>query len=112
MDEYRGLMEDSFNAISGLVFNVTRLVVDKDTQQIAARIEFSGVPVRKYAGVEPNGNEVRFCRACVLLVGRRADSPRCDCHRLGDVQVTATGLGTMRHTRELTLPGDLIARTK
>lgn len=58
--EYRMLMEDSFSAISGLVFKVRHLVVDKERQQLAVRIEFSGTPVKEYAGVEPNGKAVNF----------------------------------------------------
>ncbi|KAB5578891.1 hypothetical protein GE09DRAFT_1091405 [Coniochaeta sp. 2T2.1] len=60
VDEYRKVMEDSFDAISGLSFDVRDLVVDDDRQQIFSRIEFTGVPVRSYAGVEPNGRTVRF----------------------------------------------------
>lgn len=53
-------MEDSFEAISGLVFNVRDLIVDEERQQICSRIEFTGTPVRSYAGAEPNGRSVRF----------------------------------------------------
>ncbi|KAB5549463.1 hypothetical protein GE09DRAFT_174932 [Coniochaeta sp. 2T2.1] len=65
VDEYRQLMEDSFDAISGLSFDVRDLVVDNDRQQIFSRIEFTGVPVRSYVGVEPNGRTVRFAEHAI-----------------------------------------------
>ncbi len=34
--------------------------MNAETQQIAARIEFSGTPVRTYAGVGPSGGQVHF----------------------------------------------------
>lgn len=60
LDEYRKLMEDSFSAIQGLAFKIRHLVVDKARQRLAVRIEFSGTPVAKYSGVEPNGKAVAF----------------------------------------------------
>jgi predicted ester cyclase len=60
LDEYRMLMEDSFSAIQGLIFKVRHLVVDKAAQRLAVRIEFSGTPVKEYAGVEPSGTAVTF----------------------------------------------------
>ena len=65
LDEYRGLMEDSFEAISGLFFNVRDLIVDEGRQQICSRIEFAGTPVRSYAGVEPDGRRVRFAEHAI-----------------------------------------------
>jgi len=65
IDEYRGLMEDSFEAISGLVFSVRDLIVDEERQQICSRIEFTGTPVRSYAGAEPNGRPVRFAEHAI-----------------------------------------------
>jgi predicted ester cyclase len=60
IDEYRGLMKASLEAIPGLVFNVRRLVADAGRQQLCARIEFKGTPVKSYAGAEPNGRPVEF----------------------------------------------------
>jgi predicted ester cyclase len=65
IDEYRSLMEDSFEAISGLVFGVRDLIVDEERQQICSRIEFTGTPVRSYAGVEPTGKPVKFAEHAI-----------------------------------------------
>lgn len=60
IDEYRGLMEDSQEAISGLTFNIHTTIVNQKTQQLAARIEFTGTPAREWAGAKPNGKPVEF----------------------------------------------------
>ncbi|KAI8211378.1 hypothetical protein K4K54_000058 [Colletotrichum sp. SAR 10_86] len=58
--EYIPLISDSQDAIQNLHFHVEELFVDEDTQQIAARLEFTGTPVREWGGAKPNGNSVRF----------------------------------------------------
>jgi predicted ester cyclase len=63
-------MEDSFEVISGLVFSVRDLIVDDERQQIFSRIEFTGTPVRPYAGVEPNGRPVRFAEHAIYWLDR------------------------------------------
>ncbi|KAJ7484079.1 hypothetical protein B0H11DRAFT_1723087 [Mycena galericulata] len=60
LDEYRMLMEDSFDAISGLRFNLRYIIVDAQKQQIAARLDFAGTPVKEYAGAQPTGRSVQF----------------------------------------------------
>ncbi|OIW23759.1 SnoaL-domain-containing protein [Coniochaeta ligniaria NRRL 30616] len=70
LDEYRKLMEDSFEAISGLTFRVRDLIVDEERQQVCTRIEFTGTPVRSYAGVEPNGRSVRFAEHAIYWLDR------------------------------------------
>ncbi|KAK4150474.1 hypothetical protein C8A00DRAFT_46134 [Chaetomidium leptoderma] len=60
VEQYRGLMEDSLDAISGLFFDIHTLVVDETRQQLAARLEFTGTPVKPYARGVPNGREVAF----------------------------------------------------
>lgn len=54
------MIESSFDDIRGLHFSVEELVVDDDSAQIAARLGFTGLPVRSFRGIEPTGKEVRF----------------------------------------------------
>ncbi|TEA14820.1 hypothetical protein C8034_v002643 [Colletotrichum sidae] len=58
--EYIPLISDSQEAIRDLRFDIQELLVDDATQQIAARLEFTGTPVREWGGAKPNGHEVRF----------------------------------------------------
>ncbi|KAM5345976.1 hypothetical protein ACJ41O_011837 [Fusarium nematophilum] len=58
--EYITLITDGQGAIKGLHFDIQDVVVDNRTGQIAARLEFTGVPVGKWANAEPNGKSVRF----------------------------------------------------
>ncbi|KAF3800920.1 hypothetical protein GCG54_00010193 [Colletotrichum gloeosporioides] len=58
--EYIPLISDSQDAIQNLHFHIEELLVDKETQQIAARLEFTGTPVREWGGAKPNGNSVKF----------------------------------------------------
>ncbi|KAH7008896.1 SnoaL-like polyketide cyclase-domain-containing protein [Ilyonectria destructans] len=60
MDEYRGLIESSFEEIQGLRFTIANLVADEEAQRIAARLEFSGRPVTEFRGIQPTGKEVNF----------------------------------------------------
>ncbi|KAF4822453.1 hypothetical protein CGCSCA5_v002539 [Colletotrichum siamense] len=58
--EYIPLISDSQDAIQNLHFHIEELLVDEETQQIAARLEFTGTPVREWGGAKPNGNSVKF----------------------------------------------------
>ncbi|KAK2773915.1 SnoaL-like polyketide cyclase [Colletotrichum kahawae] len=58
--EYIPLISDSHDAIQSLHFHVEELLADEETQQIAARLEFTGTPVREWGGAEPNGKWVKF----------------------------------------------------
>lgn len=53
-------MEDAQEAIPDMIFQVVDLIVDEDKQQVAARLEFTGTPVKNWEDVEPNGKEVNF----------------------------------------------------
>ncbi|KAL8372454.1 hypothetical protein RB595_001994 [Gaeumannomyces hyphopodioides] len=54
--EYGGLMEDAQQAIEGLTFAIHTLLADEDGQRLAVRLEFAGVPRKRWAGsVEPSG---------------------------------------------------------
>ncbi|KAM3497058.1 hypothetical protein MY10362_009575 [Beauveria mimosiformis] len=58
--QYRGLIESSFDEISGLRFTIERLIVNEETQQVAARLAFTGVPTKNFRGIAPTGNPVSF----------------------------------------------------
>ncbi|KAI0016312.1 SnoaL-domain-containing protein [Xylariomycetidae sp. FL0641] len=60
LDQYRQLMKDAFAAIDGIEFALHTVIADEATQRVAARIEFHGTPVAKFAGVEANGRSVSF----------------------------------------------------
>ncbi|GJN84454.1 hypothetical protein PLIIFM63780_008011 [Purpureocillium lilacinum] len=60
IDEYRLMIESSFDEIRGLHFSIEDIIVDDETQQIAARIGFTGVPGKAFRGIAPTGKEVRF----------------------------------------------------
>ena len=60
LQQYQGLMEDAQDAIPDIVFDVADLIVDEDRQQVAARLEFTGTPVKTWAGMKPNGTAVHF----------------------------------------------------
>ncbi|KAL8399565.1 hypothetical protein RB594_000091 [Gaeumannomyces avenae] len=54
--EYGGLMEDAQQAIEGLSFAIHTLLADEGAQRLAVRLEFAGVPRKRWAGsVEPSG---------------------------------------------------------
>ncbi|ROW11796.1 hypothetical protein VPNG_04972 [Cytospora leucostoma] len=57
---YQRLMQDAQEAIPDMIFHVAELIVDEERQMLAARLEFTGTPVRTWAGVEPNGKGVDF----------------------------------------------------
>ncbi|ATY64104.1 polyketide cyclase [Cordyceps militaris] len=59
-DAYREMIESSFDDISGLRFTIERLVVNEEAQQVAARLGFTGVPIREFRGIAATGNAVRF----------------------------------------------------
>ncbi|KAF5597641.1 polyketide cyclase [Fusarium pseudoanthophilum] len=58
--EYIYLISESQDAIQGLYFDIQDLIVDKDAGRVAARLEFTGIPVKTWAGAEPNGKSVKF----------------------------------------------------
>ena len=60
LDEYREMIESSFDEISGLHFAVVDIVTNAQTQQIAAQLGFRGKPVKPFRGVQPNGRGVKF----------------------------------------------------
>ncbi|KAL2126714.1 hypothetical protein VTI74DRAFT_372 [Chaetomium olivicolor] len=60
IQQYGDMIQNSLDAISGLYFDVRTLVIDESRQQIAARIEFTGTPVKPFAGGVPNGRSVAF----------------------------------------------------
>lgn len=59
-DEYREMIESSFEEISGLHFTIERLLVNHQTQQVAARLAFTGVPTKEFRGIQPTGKGVIF----------------------------------------------------
>lgn len=60
VQQYGDMIQSSLDAISGLFFDIHTLAVDESRQQLAARIEFTGTPVKPYAGGVPNGRQVEF----------------------------------------------------
>ncbi|KAG5757643.1 hypothetical protein H9Q69_014036 [Fusarium xylarioides] len=58
--EYIALIEESQDAIEGLFFNIQDLIVDSEAGRVAARLQFTGVPVKTWADAEPNGDSVVF----------------------------------------------------
>ncbi|KAL2138746.1 hypothetical protein VTI28DRAFT_6305 [Corynascus sepedonium] len=60
VEQYGDMIQSSLDAISGLFFDIHTLVVDESRQQIAARLEFTGTPVKPFAGGVPNGRSVAF----------------------------------------------------
>ncbi|CVL05437.1 uncharacterized protein FMAN_10740 [Fusarium mangiferae] len=60
ISEYIYLISESQMAIQGLYFDIQDLIVDKDAGRVAARLEFTGLPVKAWAGAEPNGKSVKF----------------------------------------------------
>ncbi|KAK2593432.1 hypothetical protein QQS21_008849 [Conoideocrella luteorostrata] len=59
-DEYREMIESSFEDISGLFFTIKELFVDGESQLIAAVLGFTGTPVKPFRGIHPTGKDVRF----------------------------------------------------
>ncbi|KAH8882553.1 hypothetical protein GQ53DRAFT_455643 [Thozetella sp. PMI_491] len=60
LGKYRSLMEDTFEAIPELTFDVRVLVVDDEQQMLGVRIEFRGTPTKEYSGAQPTGRSVHF----------------------------------------------------
>ncbi|KAG4282424.1 hypothetical protein FPRO06_09097 [Fusarium proliferatum] len=58
--EYISLISESQSAIQDLYFDIQDLIVDKEAGRVAARLEFTGVPVQTWGGAEPNGKTVKF----------------------------------------------------
>ncbi|KJZ80083.1 hypothetical protein HIM_00797 [Hirsutella minnesotensis 3608] len=66
VNEYRLMIESSFQAIQGLRFTIEELFIDVDAQRIAALLGFTGLPVGDFDGVEPTGKEVRFSEPSIV----------------------------------------------
>ncbi len=60
LDKYRRLMQDAITAIPDINFGLHTLVADADIQRVAARLEFTGTPVKAIEGVDPTGQPVHF----------------------------------------------------
>ncbi|KAL0475025.1 hypothetical protein QR685DRAFT_567894 [Neurospora intermedia] len=60
LNHYGQLMENAFDAIAGLQFLPRTVLIDEAKQQIAVRIEFSGLPIKPFGGATPNGRRVHF----------------------------------------------------
>lgn len=58
--EYIALIQESQSAIQGLHFEIQDLIVDNDLGRVAARLEFTGVPVKRWAGADATGDSVKF----------------------------------------------------
>ncbi|KAF5643207.1 polyketide cyclase [Fusarium sp. NRRL 52700] len=58
--EYMALIEESQDAIEGLFFDIQDLIVDSEAGRVAARLQFTGVPIKTWADAEPNGDSVVF----------------------------------------------------
>ncbi|KAF4777783.1 SnoaL-like polyketide cyclase [Colletotrichum scovillei] len=58
--EYIPLISESQDAIEDLEFCAATVIAVEETQQIAARIEFTGTPVKEWGGAKPNGEGVFF----------------------------------------------------
>ncbi|RGP74552.1 polyketide cyclase [Fusarium sporotrichioides] len=58
--EYISLIQESQEAIQGLYFDIQDLIVDKGSGRVAARLEFTGVPIKTWANAKPNGRGVKF----------------------------------------------------
>ncbi|GKT64345.1 snoaL-like polyketide cyclase [Colletotrichum tofieldiae] len=65
VEEYWCGMAASQEAISGLRFEIQELLVDEETQQVAARLQITGTPVSEFAGARPNGKSVKFHEHCM-----------------------------------------------
>ncbi|KAK3955694.1 hypothetical protein QBC32DRAFT_204749 [Pseudoneurospora amorphoporcata] len=60
LNDYGQLMENAFDAISGLQFVPRTVLIDEAKQQVAVRIEFAGLPIKPFGGGMPNGRRVHF----------------------------------------------------
>lgn len=60
VQQYAEIVRNTQEATSGLVFNLHTLIVDKDRQQLAARIELTGTLDKPHAGGAPNEEQVAF----------------------------------------------------
>ncbi|SPJ72669.1 uncharacterized protein FTOL_02398 [Fusarium torulosum] len=58
--EYISLIQDSQSAIQGLRFEIQDLITDSDSGRVAARLEFTGIPVKRWADADATGDSVKF----------------------------------------------------
>ncbi|KAI2616082.1 SnoaL-domain-containing protein [Hypoxylon sp. NC1633] len=56
----RGIVEDTLSAIPDLHVDIHTLVADEEKQRLAVWLDFTGTPVRDYAGLIANGRSVHF----------------------------------------------------
>lgn len=62
------VVEEFSNEIQGLAFELKDLVRDEDTQQIGALVGLSGLPVKKFRGVDPTGKPADFDEYCIYTL--------------------------------------------
>ncbi|OAQ72043.1 SnoaL-like polyketide cyclase [Pochonia chlamydosporia 170] len=60
IDEYRMMIESSFDDIKGLRFAINDFVIDSKSQYIGALLAFTGTPVKAFRGILPTGRDVQF----------------------------------------------------
>ncbi|KAI1841659.1 hypothetical protein JX265_009326 [Neoarthrinium moseri] len=60
LSQYVSLIDDSSSAVREMTAHIHTIVADEKSQRIAARIEWSGEPIKTLAGIDPNGRSVRF----------------------------------------------------
>ncbi|KAH7305573.1 hypothetical protein B0I35DRAFT_483920 [Stachybotrys elegans] len=55
-----GLLANIFGSIQDLDVKLLDLIVDEDSQQIAGRFQFGGLPNKEFFGIPPTGKTVQF----------------------------------------------------
>ncbi|RYP07793.1 hypothetical protein DL764_002298 [Monosporascus ibericus] len=60
LDNYRQLMQDAITVMPDINFGIHTLIVDEEAQRVAARLEFTGTPVKGMRDVQPTGRSVHF----------------------------------------------------
>ncbi|KAI8627324.1 SnoaL-domain-containing protein [Xylariaceae sp. FL1651] len=60
LEQYRLLIQEAFTAVPNIVFGIDTVIADEKVQRVAVRLEFTGTPTGKLAGIEPTGRSVRF----------------------------------------------------
>lgn len=60
LSQYQSLMSDAQDCIQDLYFDIVTLIVDEEKQCLAAELQFTGMPVKRWEGIEPNGKWVEF----------------------------------------------------
>ncbi|KAK1850071.1 SnoaL-like polyketide cyclase [Colletotrichum chrysophilum] len=65
VQDYARNLDMSHEVVSGLHFEIKELLVDEETQQVAARLELTGTPTSMFAGIPPNGKSIKFNEHCM-----------------------------------------------